>query len=112
MSVKLSRLPARSLPLRISLDKTLSSPPVLRLKDLEADGRWNSGESLVTELVDEPFPFRDSVGERPSEDCPVGDLFPFAAAAAACCAKSFREALPRFFLSRIYSQPRPNSVRH
>jgi hypothetical protein len=81
---------------------------VFRLNDLCGCGRWKSPLSLV-ELVDEPFSLRDSVSDRPSEDCSVGDFCPFAAAAAACCARSFRDALPRFFLSRIYSQPRPNS---
>ena len=33
-----------------------------------------------------------------------------AAAAAACAAKSFFDAFPRFFLSRAYSQVKPNSV--
>lgn len=33
-----------------------------------------------------------------------------AACAAACWARSFLEALPRFFLSLMYSQPSPNSV--
>jgi len=55
---------------------------------------------------------------RPSEDWPLsppwlGDFWPPAAAAAwaaACWARSFREALPRFLRSRMYSQPSPNST--
>ncbi len=84
---------------------------MLRLRDLEAGGRLKSPFSFWAEVVDEPFSFRDSVGEvRSSEDWPVGDFCPFAAAAAACCAKSLREAFPRFLRSRIYSQPKPNSI--
>lgn len=51
-----------------------------------------------------------------SEGCGVLDssdltvLLPAAAAAAACCwAMSFRDALPRFLRSRMYSHVRPNS---
>ena len=66
----------------------------------------------MTEFPEEPS-FRDSVGDRPSEDRPVGDFCPpCAAAAAAACARSFREAFPLFFRSRMYSQPSPNSKAH
>ena len=61
-------------------------------------------------MVDDAFSFRDSVGDLSSDDCPVGDFCPLAAAAAACCARSFRDAFPRFFRSRMYSQPKPNST--
>jgi hypothetical protein len=48
---------------------------VLRLRDLEAWGRRNSPFSLLMDVVEEPFSFRDSVGEvLSSEDCPVGDF--------------------------------------
>lgn len=91
---------------------SLSSPLVFRPRDLEDCERWKSGLlSLWRDVADEEaFSSRASEGERPPEDRSVGDFWPFAAAAAACWARSLREALPRFFLSRIYSQPRPNSI--
>jgi len=110
-SVRLSRLPARSLPFIDSRPEVLSSPVVFKLNDLDACGRWNSLLSLVREFVDDAFSFRDPVGDRSLDDWPVGDFCPFAAAAAAaCCARSLREAFPLFFRSRMYSQPNPNSV--
>ena len=88
-----------------------SVPPVLRLKDLDACGRRKSPCSLVAD-VEDSFSFRDSVGDLLSSDeFPAGDFCPLTAAAAACCARSFREALPRFFLSRMYSQPNANSTK-
>jgi hypothetical protein len=89
----------------------LSRLVVLRLSEREAWGRRNEPFSLLIDVVEEPFSLRDSVGEvLSSDDCPVGDFCPLAAAAAACCAKSLREALPRFLRSRMYSQPNPNST--
>ena len=52
--------------------------------------------------VDWPF--------SPEPLSPFWDVDWAAACAAACAARSFLEALPRFFLSRMYSQPRPNSA--
>ena len=83
---------------------------MLRLRDLDAWGRWNSLVSFARDGVDEAFSFRDSVGDRSPDDRLGGDFCPLAAAAAACCARSFREAFPRFLRSLIYSHPKPNSV--
>lgn len=71
----------------------------LRLRVLDAWSR-NSPSSLIIGVVDE-FPFCDTIGEiRWFEDfCPIR-------------ARSLREALPRFFRSLIYSQPKPSSIYH
>jgi len=112
---RLSRLPVLIPPFSCSAAGLLSSPAVLRHCDLDGWVCWNSLSFAREVVVDEAFSFWDSVGDRSSDDFPVGDFCPpfaAAAAAAACCARSFREAFPRFFRSLIYSHPKPNSNPH
>lgn len=91
-------------------------PPGPKFRALDG-GRGNSLLSLESEWVDDALSFRDSDGDLTPGAVAVGEgnfCSPFevvpAAAAAACCARSFRDAFPRFLRSRMYSQPRPNST--